>query len=250
MTIVVIGGSGFLGAKLVGALRDRGREVLGASPRSGVNSVTGEGLADAIAGAEVVVDVTNPPSLDGDLAMEFFQASGRNLIAAGEAAGVAHHVVLSIVGADRLASGYFRAKVAQEDLIRTSALPHTIVRSTQFFEFIDQIVQNATDGDTVRLPQAYLQPIAGDDAAAALGDIAIAPARNDTIEVGGPAAIELAELARELLSAHEIPRKILADPGALYFGAVLETRSLIPGPDARVGQDTFADWLRRMIPAG
>lgn len=250
MTIVVIGGSGFLGAKLVGALRGRGREVLAASPRGGVNSVTGKGLAEVIAGAEVVVDVTNPPSLDGDLAMEFFQASGRNLIAAGVAAGVAHHVVLSIVGADRLASGYFRAKVAQEDLIRTSALPHTIVRSTQFFEFIDQIVQNATDGDTVRLPQAYLQPIAGDDAAAALGDIAAAPASNDTIEVGGPAAIELAELASELLSAREIPRKILADPGALYFGAALEPRSLIPGTDARVGQDTFADWLRRMIPAG
>ncbi len=250
MTIVVIGGSGFLGAKLVGALRGRGYEVLAASPRSGVNSVTGEGLAEAIAGAEVVVDVTNPPSLDGDLATEFFQASGRNLIAAGKAAGVAHHVVLSIVGADRLASGYFRAKVAQEDLIRKSALPHTIVRSTQFFEFIDQIVENATDGDTVRLPQAYLQPIAGDDAAAALCDVAMAPASNDTIEVGGPAAIELAELASELLSAREIPRKVLADPGALYFGAAIETRSLIPGPDARVGQDTFADWLRRMIPAG
>lgn len=250
MKFVVVGGSGFLGAKLVGALRDKGQEVFAASPRVGVNSVTGEGLADAMTGADVVVDVTNPPSLDGDLAMAFFQASGRNLVAAGNAAGIAHHVVLSIVGADRLASGYFRAKVAQEELIRTSTLPHTIVRSTQFFEFIEQIVQNATDGDTVRLPQAYLQPIAGDDAAGALGDIALAPARNDRVELGGPAAIELVELASELLSAREIPHKIVADPRVLYFGAALETRSLIPGPDARVGQDTFADWLRRMIPAG
>jgi len=250
MKIVVVGASGFLGAKLVGALRGTGREVVAASRRTGVNSVSGEGLAASLAGAHVVVDVTNPPSLDGDLAMEFFQASGRNLIAAGEAAGVAHHVVLSIVGVDRLASGYFRAKVAQEELIRRSPIPHTIVRSTQFFEFIDRIVDNATDGDTVRLPQAYLQPIAGDDAAAALTDIALASPLNRTVEVAGPAAIPLVELASELLSAREIPRSILADPGALYFGAALEARSLIPGLDARLAEDSFADWLRRMIPAG
>jgi uncharacterized protein YbjT (DUF2867 family) len=250
MTIVVIGGSGFLGAKLVGALRDRGHEVLAASPRGGVNSVTGEGLAEAIAGAGVVVDVTNPPSLDGDLAMEFFQASGRNLIAAGKAAGVAHHIVLSIVGVDRLAGGYFRAKLAQEELIRASALPYTIVRSTQFFEFIDQIVAHGTEGDTVRLPRAYLQPIAGDEAAAALMDIALAAPSNDTVEVAGPAAIELVELASEWLSAREIPRTIVADPCALYFGAELEARSLIPSPNARLAEETFADWLRRMIPAG
>jgi uncharacterized protein YbjT (DUF2867 family) len=248
--IVVIGGSGFLGAKLVAALRDRGYEVLAASPRGGVNSVTGEGLAEAIAGADVVVDVTNPPSLDGDLAMEFFQASGRNLIAAEKTAGVAHHIVLSIVGVDRLASGYFRAKRAQEELIHASAIPHTIVRSTQFFEFIDQIVMHGTDGDTVRLPQAYLQPIAGDDAAAALMGIALATPSNDTVEIAGPAAIELVELASEWLSAREIPRTILADPCALYFGAALEARSLIPGPKARLAEETFADWLRRMIPAG
>jgi uncharacterized protein YbjT (DUF2867 family) len=249
MTIVVIGGSGFLGAKLVGALRDGGHEVVAASPRYGVNSVTGEGLAEAIAGADVVVDVTNPPSLDGDLAMEFFQASGRNLIAAGKAAGVAHHIVLSIVGVDRLAGGYFRAKVAQE-FVRASAIPHTIVRSTQFFEFIEQIVSHGTDGDTVRLPHAYLQPIAGDEAAAALTDIALAATSNDIVEVAGPAAIELVELASEWLSARETPRKILADPCALYFGSAIEARSLIPGANARLGAETFADWLRHMIAAG
>jgi uncharacterized protein YbjT (DUF2867 family) len=248
MKIVVVGASGFLGAKLVAALRSAGPEVVAASPRTGVNSVTGEGLAPALAGACVVVDVTNPPSLDGDLAMEFFQASGRNLVAAGRAAGVAHHVVVSIVGIDRLASGYFRAKVAQEELVRKSAIPHTIVRSTQFFEFIDTIVTNGTDGDTVRLPRAYLQPIAGDDAASALGDIALRTPLNRTVELGGPAAIELVELASELLSAREIPRKVLTDPRALYFGAPLDARSLIPSPDARLAQDTFADWLRRMIP--
>jgi uncharacterized protein YbjT (DUF2867 family) len=250
MTIVVIGGSGFLGAKLVGALRDGGHEVVAASPRYGVNSVTGEGLAEAIAGADVVVDVTNPPSLDRDLAMEFFQASGRNLIAAGKAAGVVHHVVLSIVGVDRLAGGYFRAKLAQEELIRASAIPHTIVRSTQFFEFIDQIVSHGTQGDTVRLPQAYLQPIAGDEAAAALADIVLAAPSRNTVEVAGPAAIELVELASEWLSTREIPRKILADPCALYFGAAIEARSLIPGANARLGAETFADWLRHMITAG
>jgi uncharacterized protein YbjT (DUF2867 family) len=250
MKIVVIGASGFIGAKLVAALRDAGGEVVAASPKTGVNSVTGEGLARALDGARVIVDVTNPPSLDGDVAMEFFRASGRNLIAAAKEAGVAHHIVLSIVGVDRLAAGYFRAKVAQEELVRTSPIPHTIVRSTQFFEFIDAIVNNGTDGDTVRLPQAYLQPIAGDDATAALNDIALAPALNQTIEVGGPAAIELVELASELLSAREIPRRVLTDPRALYFGATLEARTLVPGPCARVAQDTFADWLRRMIPAG
>ena len=250
MKIVVIGASGFLGAKLVAALRGAGREVVAASPHTGVNSVTGEGLAAALAGAHVVVDVSNPPSLDDDSAIEFFQASGRNLIAAGKAASVAHHVVVSIVGVDRLGSGYFRAKVAQEELIKASTIPHTIVRSTQFFEFIDQIVDNGTDGDTVRLPQAYLQPIAGDDAAAALTDIALALPLNRTVEVAGSAAIELVELASELLSAHETPRNILADPGALNFGAALEARSLIPGLDARLAEGTFADWLRRMIPAG
>lgn len=250
MRVVVLGGSGFLGAKLVTALSDTGHEVVAASPRAGVNSVTGEGLEKAMAGADVVVDVTNPPSLDGDLAMEFFQASGRNLIAAGKAAGIAHHVVLSIVGVDRLAGGYFRAKIAQEELIRTSAIAHTIVRSTQFFEFIDQIVSQGTEGDTVRLPQAYLQPIAGDEAASALMDIAFAAPANDTVEVAGPAAIELVELASEWLSAREIPRTILADPCALYFGAALEARSLIPGPNARLAQETFADWLRRMISPG
>lgn len=250
MTIAVIGGSGFLGAKLVGALRNSGHEVLAASPRAGVNSVTGEGLAEALVGADVVIDVTNPPSLDGDLAMEFFQASGRNLIAAETAAAVAHHIVLSIVGVDRLAGGYFRAKFAQEELIRASAIPHTIVRSTQFFEFIDQIISYGTQGDTVRLPRAYLQPIAGDDAAAALLDIASAAPLNGTVEVAGPAAIELVELASEWLSAREIPRTILADSCALYFGAALEARSLIPGLDARLAEQTFADWLRRMIPAG
>jgi uncharacterized protein YbjT (DUF2867 family) len=249
VTIVVIG-SGFLGAKLVGAFRDKGHEVLAASPRGGVNSVTGEGLGEAIANADVVIDVTNPPSLDGDLAMQFFQASGRNLIAAGKAAGVAHHIVLSIVGVDRLAGGYFRAKLAQEELIRASGLPHTIVRSTQFFEFIDQIVTHGTEGDTVRLPRAYLQPIAGDDAAAALLDIAFAAPSNGAVEVAGPAAIELVELASEWLSAREISRTILAESCALYFGAALEARSLIPGLDARLAEQTFADWLRRMIPAG
>lgn len=250
MKIAVIGGTGFIGAKLVRVLRAGGHEVVAASPGTGVNTLTGDGLANALVGASVVVDVTNPPSLNGTRAAEFFVASGRNIIAAATAAGVRHHIVLSIVGADRLASGYFRAKVAQEELIRSSPIPHTIVRSTQFFEFVEKIVENGVDGEIVRLPQAQLQPIAGRDAAAALGDIVLAQASNSIVEVGGPEAIELVELASELLSAREIRRRIMADPEALYFGAALQSHSLIPGPGARLAANTFADWLRRMIPAG
>lgn len=250
MKIVVIGGSGFIGAKLVRLFRDCGHEVVAASPSTGVNSITGEGLAEALVGARVVADVTNSPSLDPSVAMAFFQTSTRNLIAGEKAARVTHHVTLSIVGADRLTGGYFRAKLAQERLIRASTIPYTIVRSTQFFEFIDQIVRHGADGDNVRLPRAKLQPIFSDDAVAALADFALAAPCNDVVELAGPEAIELIELARELLSARELPHCLIADPQALYFGATVQECSLTPGPRARLTSSTFADWLRRSIPAG
>ncbi|MCL4713394.1 MAG: SDR family oxidoreductase [Hyphomonadaceae bacterium] len=248
MKIVVIGGTGLIGSKLVALLRERGNEVIAAAPNTGVNTITGEGLAEALNGADVVVDVANSPTLDDEAAMEFFQASGRNLIAAEKAAGVRHHVALSVVGAQRVVeSGYLRAKAAQENLIKKSGVPYSILQSTQFFEFIERIAKGALDGDVYRLSPALMQPIVSDEVVAALADIALGAPLNDTVEVGGPEAIPLDELARELLSARQDGRAVIADAHARYFGAELNDRSLIPGPDARRGALTFADWLRQSI---
>ncbi len=246
MKIVVIGGTGLIGTKLVNNLRERGQEVVAASPSSGVNTFTGEGLAEALKGAQVVVDLANAPSWEDKAVMEFFQTAGRNLLAAEAVAGVRHHIALSIVGDDRLpASGYLRAKVAQENLIKASAIPFTIVRSTQFFEFAKGIVQSATEGQTVRLSPALFQPIAADDVAAALTDVALAEPLNGTIEIAGPEPIRMDEFARRFLSATRDPRKVTADVHAQYFGTELNDESLTPGHNARLGRTRYADWLSR-----
>jgi uncharacterized protein YbjT (DUF2867 family) len=250
MKIVVIGGTGLIGAKLVQRLRGKGHEVVAASPASGVNTLTGEGLAEALAGAQVVVDVANSPSFEDQAVMDFFLTSGRNLLAAEAAAGVKHHVALSIVGTQRMTdSGYMRAKVAQENLIRGSSIPWTILQSTQFFEFIGRIVTSAFDGEAYRLSPALMQPIASDEVVEQLADVALGPPLNDTVEVGGPEPVPLDELARELNSAQADPHPIVADTHARYFGAELNDQSLVPGPKARLGSTTFGDWLRRSISA-
>jgi uncharacterized protein YbjT (DUF2867 family) len=246
MKIVVIGGTGLIGTKLVNNLRKRGHEVLAASPKSGVNTFTGEGLAETLTDAQVVVDVANAPSWEDKAVMEFFQTAGRNLLAAEAAAGVRHHVALSIVGDDRLpASGYLRAKVAQENLIKASGIPFTIVRSTQFFEFAKGIVQSATEGQIVRLSPALFQPIAADDVAAALTGFALAEPLNGTIEIAGPEPIRMDEFAQRFLSATRDPRKVTADTHALYFGTELNDQSLTPGHKARLGPTRFEEWLSR-----
>ena len=244
MKIVVIGGSGLIGTKLVSRLRQKGHEVVAASPNSGVNTITGQGLADALSGAQVVVDVANSPSFEDRAVMDFFQASGRNLLAAEAIAGVKHHVALSVVGSDRLPdSGYLRAKLAQESLIKASKLPYTIVRSTQFFEFVPGIVQSATVGQTVRLSPAHLQPIASDDVADALADAALGAPVNGMIEIAGPEPIPLHELARRYLKATNDPRQVVADVHARYFGAELNDQSLTPGDNPHLGSIRFEDWL-------
>jgi uncharacterized protein YbjT (DUF2867 family) len=246
MKIVVIGGTGLIGTKLVNNLRERGQEAVAASPSSGVNSFTGEGLTGALTGAQVVVDVANAPSWEDKAVMEFFQTAGRNLLAAEAAAGVRHHLALSIVGADRLpASGYLRAKVAQENLIKASGIPFTVVRSTQFFEFAKGIIQSATEGQTVRLSPALFQPIAADDVAAALTGLALAEPSNNTIEIAGPEPIRMDEFARRFLSATRDPRKVITDVHALYYGTELNDQSLTPSDNARLGPTRFADWLSR-----
>jgi uncharacterized protein YbjT (DUF2867 family) len=246
MKIVVIGGSGLIGKRLVANLRQRGYEVLAASPSSGVNAVTGEGLAQALAGAQVVVDVVNAPSREDAAVLAFFETSGRNLLAAEAAAGVGHHVALSIVGTDRLlASGYFRAKLAQENLIKASPIPYTIVRATQFFEFVGAIAQAATEGQTVRLPPALMQPIGADDVAAAVADAAVAEPLNGMVELAGPEPIRQDDLVRQFLSATGDTRTVITDPAALYFGLVVDDRSLTPGDNPRLGRTRFADWLAR-----
>ena len=248
MKIVVIGGTGLIGTKLVNNLRERGHEVLAASPKSGVNSFTGEGLAEVLKGAQVVVDVANAPSWEDKAVLEFFETAGRNLLAAEAAAGVSHHVALSIVGADRLpASGYLRAKVAQENVIKASKVPFTIVRSTQFFEFAKGIAQSATEGQKVRLSPGLMQPIAADDVAAALTDVAVAVADrlNGTVEVAGPEPIRMDEFARRFLSATRDPRKVITDVHALYFGTELNDQSLTPGDNARLGPTHYEQWLSR-----
>jgi uncharacterized protein YbjT (DUF2867 family) len=248
--IVVIGGTGLIGSKLVHLLRERGHEAVPASPDTGVNTLTGQGLAEVLAGAQVVVDVANSPAFDDKAAMDFFVTSGRNLLAAEKAAGVAHHVALSIVGTQRLAdSGYMRAKAAQEALVRGSSVPYTILQSTQFFEFIERLAKSALVGEVYRLSPALMQPIAADEVVDALADIALSAPINGTVEVGGPEAIPLDELAREVLSARQDGRRIIADRHARYYGAELDDRSLIPGPAAHLGSLTFGDWLRQSITA-
>ena len=244
MKIVVIGGSGLIGTKLVKRLRQKGHEAVPASPDSGVNTITGEGLAEALAGAQVVVDVANSPSFEDNAVLKFFETSGRNLLAAETAAGVGHHVALSIVGTDRIPeSGYLRAKMAQEKLIKASGIPYTIVRSTQFFEFMGGIAQSATVGQTVRLSPALLQPIMSDDVADALTDATLGAPVNGMIEIAGPERVPLDELVRRFLRAKQDPRTVVADTHARYFGAELDDRSLTPGEKARIGATRFDDWL-------
>ena len=249
MKIVVIGGSGLIGSKLVKKLRKQDHEVVAASPSSGVNTITGEGLVEALAGAQVVVDVTNSPSWEDKAVLEFFERSSRNLLAAEAAAGVGHHVALSVVGTERLLeSGFFRAKMAQENLIKASKVPYTIVRSTQFFEFVNGIAQSATDGQMVRLSPAYIQPIVSDDVAAALSEITLGKPVNGTIEIAGPERLPLDELVRRFLSAKQDARQVVTDVHARYYGIELNDQSLTPGDNPRIAPTRFEDWLSRSMP--
>jgi len=244
MNVVIIGGSGLIGRKLAALLQQSGHKVTAGSPSSGVNAVTGEGLAEALAGAEVVVDVSNSPSFADEAVMSFFRASTQNLLAAEVAAGVRHHVVLSVVGSERAPdSGYLRAKLAQESIIKGSAVPYTIVRATQFFEFLASIAHGSTQGQTVRASSAKLQPIAAADVAAALAKVATAAPLNGTCEVAGPRAVGLDELLRRALRASQDPREVVTDDDALYFGARLDDATLTPGPDARIGTTSLESWL-------
>ena len=244
MKIVVIGGSGLIGTKVVNNLRQRGHEVVAGSPSTGVNTITGEGLTDTLAGAEVVVDVANAPVWEDKAVLEFFETSGRNLLAAEAAAGVRHHVALSVVGTERLlASGYFRAKLAQETLIKASPIPYTIVRATQFFEFVGGIAQAATEGQTVRVPAAMMQPIVSDDVAAVVANVALAEPLNDIVETAGPDPIRQDELVRQFLKATGDSRKVVTDVRALYYGIEVNDQSLVPGDNPRLGPTHFKDWL-------
>src|SRR5258706_1654711 len=246
MKIVVIGGTGLIGTKVVKKLRDKGHEVVAASPSKGINSVTDEGLAQALAGANVFVDVANSPSWEDKAVLEFFETSGRNLLAAETAAGVGHHVALSVVGTDRLlASGYFRAKMAQENLIKASSIPYTIVRATQFFEFVGGIAKSATEGQTVRLPPVLMQPIVSDDVAAVIAEAALAEPLNGTVDLAGPEPIRQDDLVRQFLKATGDARTVISDPKALYFGIPVNDKSLTPGDDPRLGATRFAEWLSR-----
>ena len=245
MKIVVIGGSGLIGSKLVAKLRNDGHDPVAASPATGVNSVTGEGLPEALRDAQVLVDVSNAPEWDDDAVMHFFQTSSRNLLAAEAAAGVGHHVALSVVGTERLTeSGYFRAKIVQEELVKGSSIPYSIVHATQFFEFMDGIADAATDGNAVLLPPALIQPMAAADVASALAEVAVGPPLNATLEIGGPQQFRLDELIRERLRAHDDPREVITDPQARYFGIAPRERTLLPGSDARLGSTRYDDWLR------
>ena len=244
MKIIVIGGTGLIGSKLVKRLRENAQEVVAASPTSGVNTLTGEGLADALKGASVVVDVTNSPSWEDAAVLKFFETSTRNLLTDEAAAGVRHHVALSVVGTERLLeSGFFRAKLVQENLIKASSISYTIVRATQFFEFIKNIADLSTEGNKVRLPPALFQPMAADDVAGALGRIAISSPVNDTLEIGGPEQFRLDELVRRDLAARRDPREVIPDPHARYYGIAVSERTLLPDDGARLGETRFEDWL-------
>jgi len=244
MKIVVIGGTGLIGTKVVANLRQKGHEVIAASPNTGVNTITGEGLAQAVAGAQVVVDLANSPNFADDAVMAFFKTSGRNLAAAEKTAGVRHHIALSVVGSDRNPdSGYLRAKVTQEEAIKASGIPYTIIRSTQFFEFLGGIAQAATDGQTVRLSPAHLQPVASNDVAALVAKVATMAPTNGVIELAGPERIGLDDLVRRYLEAMHDPRKVVTDVHARYFGAELNDRSLTPGDNPHIGSTSFEAWL-------
>jgi uncharacterized protein YbjT (DUF2867 family) len=244
MKIVVFGGSGLIGSKLVTLLRARGHEVIAASPASGVNTLTGEGLDEAMHGAQVVVDVANSPSFEDQAVLEFFQTSGRNLLAAEAAAGVKHHVALSVVGTDRLAeSGYFRGKIVQEKLIREAGIPYTIVHSTQFLEFLGGIAQSATQGQQVRLSTAFVQPIASDDVAAAMADYTLGEPVNGVVEIAGPERVRLADLVQRFLTRTQDSRTVVPDPQARYFGAALQDDTLVPGDNPRIGALDFDAWF-------
>ncbi|HUB34473.1 MAG TPA: SDR family oxidoreductase [Bryobacteraceae bacterium] len=246
MKIVVIGGTGLIGSRLVKKLREHGQEAVAAAPRTGVNSLTGEGLADALKGASVAIDVTNSPSWEDAAVMQFFETSTRNLLAYGAAAGVRHHVALSVVGTERmLESGFFRAKLAQENLIKASSIPYSIVRATQFFEFVKKIADLSMEGDKVRLPPVLFQPMAADDVASALAGIAMNPPVNGIIEIGGPEQFRMDELVRRDLAARKDPRAVISDPHARYYGIQVSERTLVPGKDAQLGNTRFEDWLIR-----
>ncbi len=244
MKITVIGGSGLIGKQLVKILRGKGHEVVPASPSTGVNTLTGEGLAAAFAGAAVAVDVSNAPSWEDDAVMHFFATGGRNIAAAEKAAGVGHHVALSVVGTERLqASGYFRAKLAQEDLIQDSGIPYTIVRATQFFEFVPGIADSGAAGDTIRLPPAMMQPIAAADVAALVAELALGKPQNTTLDIAGPEKIRMDDLVRQYLAAHHDSRQVNTDPTAPYYGISVDDQSLVPLGPARLGSISFKSWL-------
>ena len=246
MKIVVIGGTGLIGSKVVSMLSEHGYQAVPASPASGVNTLTGDGLAEVLEGASVVVDVSNSPSFDDAPVMEFFKISTGNLLRYETTAGVGHHVALSVIGSERLPdSGYLRAKVAQEKLIRESSIPYSIVRATQFFEFVNRIADSATEGNTVRLPPVRFQPMAADDVANAVATVAMGPPFNRIVEIGGPEQFRFDELIRLALNAHKDPREVIADPRARYFGTELTEYSLVPGNDALLGDIRFEDWLRQ-----
>jgi uncharacterized protein YbjT (DUF2867 family) len=246
MKIVVIGGTGLIGSPLVKMLQERGHEAVAASPSKGVNAVTGEGLAAALAGADVVVDVANSPSFDDEPVMNFFEASTRNLLAAEATAGVKHHVVLSVVGTDRLpSSGYFRAKLKQETLIKAGPIPYTILRATQFHEFIASISYSGGSGQTVHLPTALMQPIAAGDVSAALAEIAVQPPANGMVEIGGPEKFKMFEIVRRALEANHDGREVVGDPNATYFGAPLDDKSLVADDGSLMGPTRYEAWLGR-----
>jgi uncharacterized protein YbjT (DUF2867 family) len=246
MKILVIGGTGLIGSKLVKLLTERGHEAIAASPATGVNTITGEGLDEALAGVHTVVDVANSPSFEDKAVLEFFQVSGRNLLAAEARAGVRHHVALSVVGTHRLAeSGYFRGKIAQEALIRGAGIPYTIVRSTQFLEFLGAIVQSAGDSDTLRITPALIQPIASDDVADAVADAALAAPVNGIVDIAGPERFQMSDLVQRYLKATGATKTAAADPDARYFGAELQEGTLVPEGEARLGHISFSDWMHR-----
>ena len=245
MKIVVIGGTGLIGSKTVAILRERGHEVVAGSPKSGVNSITGEGLKEAMAGAQVVIDLANSPSFEDRAVLEFFATSGRNLLPAEAAAGVRHHVALSIVGTDRSENGYFRAKVAQENLIVAAGIPYTIIRATQFMEFLGAIADLSADGNIVRLPPGLFQPIAADDVAAVVAEVALAAPRNGIVEIAGPERAPFNEIVARYLKAVGDLREVVSDPEARYFGGRVEEHSLVPLGKARLGRIDVDEWLRR-----
>ena len=245
MKIVVIGGTGLIGSKTVAILRERGQEVVAGSPRSGVNSLTGEGLEEAMAGAQVVIDLTNSPSFEDSAVLEFFETSGRNLLAAEAVTGVRRHLALSIVGIDRTDNGYFRAKLAQEKLIEASGIPYTIIRATQFLEFLGGIADSATDGDQVRLSPCLFQPIAADDVAAIVAEVVLAAPRSGIVEIAGPERAPFNEIIARYLKAVGDPRAVVRDPEARYWGGRVEEHSLVPLGEARLGRIGLDEWLRR-----